>query len=94
MSKINKEWASSNRLIKIDLQDNRQMLKEAKTAFANDMKELKAELAKNPQDWDCELIHNMALCAKDRANEIKACEYSIERLKEKQAVNLWKKYDD
>lgn len=92
--KINQEWAKENRIINLELQNARMELRESKQAYANDMKELKAELAKDPSDWNCETIDNMARCAKDRANEIIDWKAEIETLKNKQAVNLWKKYSD
>lgn len=92
--KINQEWAKENRIINLNIANARLDMKESKQAYANDMKALKAEIAKDPSEWDCDLIHNMALCAKDRAKEVKDFEEIIADLKEKQAVNLWRKYSD
>lgn len=92
--KINQEWAKENRTINLELQNARMELRESKQAYANDKRELKEELVKDPSEWDCETIDNMARCIKDRAKEIIYYKAEIETLKNKQAVNLWKKYSD
>lgn len=92
--KINKEWAQENRIINLEIANARMDLKEAKQAYAYDMKTLREEIAKGATEWNCDTINNMALCAQDRAKEIKDYEQIIADLKEKQAVNLWRKYSD
>lgn len=91
--KINQEWKQRENIIKLELRDLKEQQKEAMQAFAYDMKTLKEEIAKNPSEWDCDLINNMSLCAKDRNEELKVIRYNIERLESERKTNAWKKYD-
>lgn len=94
MNKFNDEWATRERIIKLELREARQNLREAKHALASDMKELKQEIAKGPSDWNCDTINNMSLCAQDRAKEVKACELDIANLIEELETNTFRKYID
>lgn len=91
--KINQEWKNRENIIKLELQDLKAQQKEAMNAFTYDTKTLKAEIAKDPSEWDCDLINNMALCAKDRNEELKMIRRNIERLEGERKTNAWKKYE-
>ena len=91
--KINQEWKNRENIIKLELQDLKTQQREAMNAFAYDMKTLKAEIAKDPSEWDCDTINNMALCAKDRNDELKMIRRNIERLEDERKTNAWKKYE-